>query len=194
MVARVFILLAAWLILGPGAAKAQAPTFETLLEEAGAAFQAPAGFTEVAVPLVPRFPFDKALRSGGDDLQVLYAVRPTGRMQIDYNDPHSSAPHPDHIFPLVFETLIGSFSGGGNTPSRRFSDAESKRRFGADWASAAIFNLDPDLFPGYRFGFLVAQHKGRSADLFTLFLFNDPEIGKKRIDPLLAGLAFRPPG
>jgi hypothetical protein len=186
------VLFAALLIARAGAVQAPPPTFQTLLDEAEATFVTPADFTEVPVPDVPRFPFDKAVQTGAGSLRVLYAVRPIGRMRIDYNDPHSSAPHPDHIFPLVFETLVGNLSGGGNTPTRQFPEKEAKKRFGADWASAATFDVDPEKFPGYSQGFLLAQHKARKADLFTLFLYNDPAFAKKRLDALLGSLSFRP--
>jgi len=186
-----FVLFAALLIASPSGVQAAPPNFQTLLEEASATFATPADFADVPVPDVPGFPFDRAVQTGAGSLRVLYAVRPISRMKIEYNDPHSSAPHPDHIFPLVFETLVGNLSGGGNTPTRQFPEKEAKKRFGADWASAATFDVDPEKFPGYNQGFLLAQHKARKADLFTLFLYNDPALAKKRLDALLPSLSFR---
>lgn len=167
------------------------PTFQTLLAEGGVAFTPPPAYDEVDVPLVERLPFDKAMRSPNGTMQVLYAVRPLSRLEIEYNDPHSSAPNPNHIFPLVFESLTGVFSAGGRAPSRQFSASAARKRFNADWASATTFDVDPDIVPDYRLGFLVAAHKNNRADIYTLFLYNDPEVAKKRIDRLMTSLVFR---
>lgn len=154
------------------------PTFQTLLAEGGVAFTPPPDYDVVEVPMVERFPFDKAIRSPNGAMQVLYAVRPISRLEIEYNDPHSSAPNPNHIFPLVFESLTGVFSA-------------ARKRFNADWASATTFDVDPDIVPDYRLGFLVAAHKNNKADIYTLFLYNDPELAKKRIDALLTSMVFQ---
>lgn len=186
------LTLGAW---PPQAAPADAPpSFDRLLVEASARFAPPQGFEDMAVPLIDRFPFDRALRDPAGTLQVLYAVRPIARMEIDYDDPHSSAPNPNHIFPLVFDSLVGMLSAGGHTPSRQFEDRQARKYFNADLASAATFDLDRAVSAEFRFGFLVGAHKNQKADLYTLFLYNDPQLAKAQIDALLATLAFFPEG
>ncbi|MCP5367068.1 MAG: hypothetical protein H6906_06100 [Hyphomicrobiales bacterium] len=143
---------------------------------------------------MPAFPFDRALAAPDGGLTVAYAVRPIARMEIDYNDPHSSAPNPNHIFPLVYGSLVGLLSAGGHSPSREFPAQEARARFNADWASATAFDLDPAVSPDHRYGFLLALHKNARADVYVLFLFSDPAKAKGRIDALLTSLKFRPPG
>ena len=174
-----------------GTAAVPLPTFQTLLAESGVSFTPPAGFDDVDVPVIERFPFDRAMREKGGAMKVLYAVRPIARLEIEYNDPHNSAPNPNHIFPLIFESLTGVFSAGGRAPSRQFSASAARKRFNADWASATTFDVDPEIDPDYRLGFLIGAHKNNKADIYTLFLYNDPEMAKKRIDGLMKSLVFQ---
>jgi len=187
----VFVMVLALSAMAPASGASPHPTFQTLLTEASATFVPPSGFEDVEVPTIERFPFDRAMQAGDGTMQVLYAVRPISRLEIEYNDPHSSAPNPNHIFPLVFESLTGVFSAGGRAPSRQFSASAARKRFNADWASATTFDIDPAIAPNFRLGFLVAAHKNNKADIYTLFLYNDPELAKKRIDGLLTSLVFQ---
>jgi len=169
-----------------------APDFSALLREAGAQFTPPAGFDDAEVPGIEGFRFDKSYRDPKGGLLVAYAVRPLARMKIDYNDPHSSAPNPNHIFPLVFGALGGQLSAGGHAPVREFPAEAARKRFNADWASATIFDLEPRLSPDFRYGFLLAMHKNNKGDIYSLFLYSDPAMAKARIDALLASLSFAP--
>lgn len=178
-------------LIGPPSARADAkPDFNSLLVEAGATFAPPDGFVAVDVPNIEAFPFDKALRGPSGDLQIMYAVRPISRMEIDYNDPHSSAPSPNHIFPLVFGALSGVLSSGGHVPSREYPPKTAKQLFNADWAGAMTFDLEPKISADYRYGFLLGMHKNDKADIYTLILFNDTPSAKQKIDDLLANLVF----
>jgi len=187
-----FVVAGFLALAAAGGAMAAAPNFDTLLTEAGARFTPPREYVDVAAPRIESFPFNRAMRGPAGVIKALYAVRPIGRMEIEYNDPHSAAPNPNHIFPLVFETLVGMFSNGGHAPSRRFPDKAAKRRFNADWASATTFGVDAAVFPDYRYGFLLALHKNNKADIYSLFLYNDPALAKQRLDALLPSLVFRP--
>ncbi|MCB2099695.1 MAG: hypothetical protein KDE22_02415, partial [Rhodobacterales bacterium] len=180
-----------WLAAGAAPAAEPAPRFQTMLDEARAAFAAPEAYVETAPPAVEGFAFDRALAAPDGALVAAYAVRPIARMEIDYNDPHSSAPNPNHIFPLVYEALVGRLSGGGATPSRDFPPQDAQQRFNADWASATAFDVDPAVSRDYRQGFLLALHKNGLADTYTLFLYNDPATAKTRINTLLTSLMFR---
>jgi len=171
------------------------PAFDELLAEASATFTPPVGFKATTPTPFPAFPFDHALEAQDGSIEIHYAIRPIARMEIKYEDPHNSAPNPNHIFPLVFNALVGQLSAGGYTPSRQFPDATARERFNADWASAAVFDLEPAVSTDHRFGFLMAMHRNNRADVYVLFLYSDPASAKPRIDGLLDHLLFggRPP-
>jgi hypothetical protein len=189
---RFVLLILAVACVAPWRAGATQPDFQALLSEAGARFTAPDGYRDAAVPGIEGFRFDKSFRDPQGGLQVAYAVRPLSRMKIDYNDPHSSAPNPNHIFPLVFGALGGQLSAGGHAPVREFPAGAAKKRFNADWASATTFDLEPQLSGDFRYGFLLAMHRNNKGDIYALFMYSDPATAKQRIGRLLANLSFDP--
>lgn len=172
--------------------KAQSPAdFETLLAETGLSFRSPAGGIELPPRAVPGFSFQKALRfpaQGGVEMRL--AVRPLSRMRIDYQDPHSSAPEPDHVFPLVFSKLTALLAGSKASKSREYPSDKAQDLFRADWAAAAIFDLDPDLAENYTSGLLLAVHKSRFGDGYILFLFNDARAAKPFLEMAQNSLSF----
>lgn len=191
-IALLGMLLAAMFVAQPAAAQ-QIPetvSFDTLLTESHLTFQPPPGGTEIPPHPVPGFSFQKGLYYAEQGVQLHVAVRPLARMRIDYDDPHSSAPEPDHVFPLVFASLTGALAGTKDSRSREFPAEKAKSLFNAHWAAAAIFDLDPALSGGYRTGLLLAMHKSRKGDAYSLFLFNDPEASKAFLSLSQAALKF----
>jgi hypothetical protein len=77
------------------------------------------------------------------------AVRPLGRIPVDYEDPHGSAPDPNHMFPLMFQSLVTSLSGGGHSPVNEFPPAQAAERFNAQWASASVFDVVDEFAPSH---------------------------------------------
>ena len=120
------------------------------------------------------------------------AVRPLGRIQVDYEDPHGSAPDPNRMFPLMFQSPVTCLSGGGHSPVNEFPPAQAAERFNAQWASAAVFDLAPETGAGFGQALLVTMHGNRVADAYALFLFDDYTQAKPVIDAHLNALRFSP--
>ena len=168
----------------------QSLRFQTLLEEAGLILETPQELAPTDVPETPLYSFERAYRHKKKPLEIRYAVRPIARIAIDYNDPHSSAPKPDHVFPMVFQALIGQLSKRGHMPTREYGLQAAKKLFNADWAAAAIFDADPELNTNYSTALLIAIHKSHKGDAYMLFLFDDANEVKPEIDGLLTRLRF----
>ncbi len=169
---------------------AEPPRFAILLQEAGLVLRPIPDATPVAVRDNPLFPYDYALDCG-EELEIFYMVRPLARMRIDYEDPHNAAPDPNHLFPLLFQSLVGLLSGGNYSPSREYPPAQAREKFRADWAAAAVFDLAPDFPSDHSQALLIALHKNQRGDAYMLFLFDDYSAVKACIQQGLNSLAFR---
>ena len=164
--------------------------FQQLLKEAGATYKQPDGFRDADAKLDAVFPYEKAIRHKTQQLEIRYTVRPLGRLKIDYDDPHNSAPEPNHLFPLMFDSITAKISAGGHTPSREYSRKQAKALFNADWAAAAAFDVDPQYSRGFSQGLLVAMHKNAMADTYVVFLYNNYATVKPIIDHNISALRF----
>ena len=91
-------------------------------------------------------PYERALRHASGALEIRYIIRLLGRISIDYNDPHNAAPEPNHLFPVLFESLTTLLSGPGSTPSSEYPQSQAIELFNAGWAAAAVFDVNPDFF------------------------------------------------
>ena len=188
--------LVAWMLafgLGGAQADQSAPEpFAGLLTEAGMEFTLPAGFRDLPVQANELLPYERAIGRPDGTLEIRYAIRPLARIEVDYEDPHSAKPEPNHMFPLMFQAILGRIARHGHNPSNEYPQDQAKRRFGADWASAAIFDVDPGFSSKQAHGLLLALHKNLLADAYAVFLFDDYEQAKPLLDPALEALRFIP--
>lgn len=168
-----------------------ATAFESLLEESGIDWKRPADFRDVPIQDNNQLPYEMAVRSTDDSMEIRYAIRPLTRVEIDYNDPHGSTPDPNHIFPMVFQALIGKLSKGGRNPSQEYKREDAEERFGADWAAMVVFDVEPEFAPEFNGGLMLAMHKNKRADAYVVYLFKDYESAKSRINAHLDTLRFR---
>ena len=168
------------------------PRFSALLEEAELQFKAPENFVDLPAGRTPMLDYERALRSADGALEIRIAVRPLNRLQIDYDDPHGAVPNPNHIFPLVFESLATRLAGGGHTPSNEYPPDQAKAKFNADWAAAAVFDTVDDFNTGHRQGLLVAIHRNKISDAYMVFLFDDYAAVKQRLQSVMGTLSFTP--
>ncbi|MCB2262449.1 MAG: hypothetical protein LGR52_05845 [Candidatus Thiosymbion ectosymbiont of Robbea hypermnestra] len=168
------------------------PTFERLLAESGMALLVSDGFVPVAVRPNARFLYDRAYASPDGTLEIRYAVRPLGRIRIDYEDPHSAAPDPNHMFPLMFQSMVASLSAGRHSPTREYPPKQAREKFNADWAAAAVFDTDAGFAPNHRQALVVAMHKDALADAYAIFLFDEYGPVRQRVDANLGSLRFAP--
>lgn len=85
-------------------------------------------------------------------------------------------------------------SAGGHTPSREYPAEQARARFNADWAAAAVFDVTAEFTTDFRQGLLVALHRNQVSDAYMVFLFDEYEPVKERIEQGLRSLVFAPPG
>ena len=166
------------------------PGFDALLEESGLRLGTDPDLVEVGIQTDSPIPYEYALRHASGALEMRFIVRPLDRIEIEYEDPHNAAPEPNHLFPLLFESLTNTLAEGAGAPSSEFSEAESQQHFNADWAAIAVFDVDPGISGGYSNALLLALHKNDLADAYTLFLYRDYAEAKPLINRSLALLQF----
>jgi hypothetical protein len=166
--------------------------FEQLLIESSLHIETPAHFSGTPVLSNPVLPYEHALRHESGALEMRFIIRPLSRITIDYSDPHNAAPEADHLFPLLFESIANLLSNGDDSPTSTFPEAIAESSFNANWAAAAVLSIDPQFASGYQNGLLIAMHRNRVADAYTLFLYNDHEQAKPLISNLLSVMSFTP--
>lgn len=166
--------------------------FEKLIKESRLSFMSPRGFADVAPEDNPVLNYEHALRHDSGKVEIRYIIRPLGRISIDYSDPHNAAPEPNHLFPLLFESLTNELSKGGNTPNKAYPESQARELFNADWAAAAVFDVNPDFSDAYSQALLIAIHKNGQADAYTVFLYDDYSKTKDIIQDALSTLSFTP--
>ncbi len=166
--------------------------FEALLVEGELLFAPPAGYVDLPPGRNPVMDYEHALRSADEQLEIRLAIRPLKRLQIDYDDPHGAVPNPNHIFPLVFESLATRLSGGRHTPSNEYPADQAKAKFNADWAAAAVFDTVEDFGTRYKQGLLVAIHRNKISDAYLVFLFDDYAAIKGQLPGAMSTLTFAP--
>ena len=181
-------LCASWV----GAALPETASFNELLAESELRYQRPAGFEDLPPGHNPILDYEHALRSDDGLLEIRFAVRPLKRLRIDYDDPHGAVPDPNHIFPLVFESLASRLAAGRHTPSNAYPPEQARERFNADWAAAAVFDTNEEFASSHSQGLLVAIHRNKIADAYIVFLFEDYAAVKERMNQAMRTLVFTP--
>lgn len=184
-------IIAALLALALDSAPRAAVTFEDLLEEGSLEFTLTEDFVDVPPEPNPVFLYERAVRHQDAALEIRYAIRPIARASVEYEDPHNAAPDPNHLYAMMFRTLVDELAGGGDTPLREYPADQALDKFNADWAAAATFDVVNDFSRTYRQGLLIAIHKNNIADVYTIFLFDDSAAVKTRIKANLSNLLFR---
>lgn len=165
--------------------------FDQLMQAAELTFQTPDGFTELPPGSNAFLDYEYGLRSEDGKLGVRISIRPIKGIQIDYDDPHGSAPNPNHIFPLAFESLTSTLAGRNYAPSNEYSAADAHNKFNADWAAVSAFNLASGYPSKHRQALFLAIHRNHVADAYMLLLYDDYKSEKKRINALMERLRFR---
>jgi len=166
--------------------------FDQLLMESGLRMETPQHYIDIPIEANPVLPYERAIQHESGALEVRFIIRPLSRITIDYTDPHNAAPEPNHLFPLLFESITTQLSAGGDMPSSTFSTSQAESNFNAQWAAATVFDVVPEFSADYRSALLIGMHKNQMADAYTLFLYNDHEQAKSLINAALSTLAFTP--
>ena len=189
------LLIALWM-LSPLVALAQDTaaddSFASLLVEGELLFNPPPGFERLPPGRTAVMDYEQALRSPDGKLEIRIAVRPLKRLVIDYDDPHGAVPNPNHIFPLVFESLATRLSGGSHAPSNAYPPDRAREKFNADWAAAAVFDTVEEFQTERKQGLLVAIHRNQVSDAYLVFLFDDYATVKEIMKTAIKTLVFAP--
>ncbi|MBT8430367.1 MAG: hypothetical protein KJN79_10695, partial [Gammaproteobacteria bacterium] len=100
-------------------------SFDQLLLEAGLRIETRQSYTDIPIHANPVLPYEHAMKHESGALELRFIVRPLSRIAIEYNDPHNAAPEPNHLFPLLFESITNRLSVGGDTTTSTFPEAEA---------------------------------------------------------------------
>lgn len=163
-------------------------TFEQLLDDGGLTLELPPGFKRLAPEANNVLSYEYALQHKDKKRAVRYAIRPINMVEIDYEDPHNAAPEPNHLFPMLFQSLISAFSRGGSTPSNQYSASDARSKFNADWAAVAVMDVTRDFSGEYDQVLLLALHKNNASDAYVIVLFDDYAAVKPEINSALGSL------
>ena len=172
-------------------AEAEADLFAQLLQEGGLEFKQPLAFKTLLVEDDYLLPYEKRLLSADGKLEVRYAIRPLERIEIDYDDPHNSAPAPNDLFEMLFRSISEAMATDSHPISQAYLPADAKKEFNAGWASIAVFDIRNETSTRFNQAMLVAIHQNDKADAYTLFLTNDLSQEKSRISALKNSLKFK---
>lgn len=186
------LLLAQQAVFAAGAPESVPASFRDLVAGVGLSYSQPEGFSDTPVLANPLWAYEHAVHSPEAGMEIRYVVRPIERMRIAYSDPHSNAPEPNHIFPMLFQTLIGLLSDGKHTPSREYPPQQARAKFNAEWAAAALFDVDRRFATEHALALMVAMHKSDLADAYVIYLFDDYAKAKPLIDAGMGSLRFLP--
>ena len=184
------MLFSTWVTAEPEIQTGQ--SFEGLLAEGELVFSPPQGYQELPPGRTPILDYERALRSPDGVLEIRLAIRPLKRLVIEYDDPHGATPNPNHVFPLVFESLATRLSGGGHAPSNAYPPDRAREKFNADWAAAAVFDTVREFDTPFKQGLLLAIHRNKVSDAYVVFLFDDYEAVKDSLKTAMGTLVFTP--
>ena len=167
-------------------------SFEALLTEAELVFTPPGGFIDLPAGHNPILNYERAMRSLDGSLEIRVAVRPLKRLVIDYDDPHGAVPDPNHVFPLIFESLASRLAWGRYAPSNLYPPEQARSKFNADWAAAAVFDVAEDFSAQHKQGLLLAMHRNKVSDAYVVFLFDDYAGVKQLLQSAMNALVYGP--
>ncbi len=149
------------------------------------------GFKEIPPARDDVLPYEYALRHVSDLMEIRYSIRPIKRIKVDYEDPHNNAPEPNHLFNMMFETIVTQLSDGGHSPRKEYPTEQSQQRFNAGWAAAAVLDVSDSYSAHYRQALMLTLHKDNHADAYIVFLYNDYAKVKEIINDSMSALRFK---
>ncbi len=163
--------------------------FHKLLDASELIYSLPEGFVEIAPRPNELLPFEWSLFQKDSGLEVRLSLRPLKQIKVEYRDPHSSAPEPNHLFAMMYQTILQRISGHGVEAKKQFAK-EGLMVFHADWASAAAEIPNPE-YTNKKGLFVLALHANDKADAYLVFLYDDYVKAKPWIKKAFRVLRFR---
>ena len=134
---------------------------------------------------------EKALRRDDAAMEIRYAIRSTARATVEYEGPHNDAPDPNHLYAMMFRALVDALAAGGDTPLREYPADQAREKSNADWAAAAVFDVDTGLNSANKQGLLIAMHKNEKGDAYEIFRLDDYTAVKAEINANLGSLRLK---
>lgn len=167
----------------------RAAAFDELLADAGMAVELPAGFHMTPGGDNPALPYETALVHETGRLEVRLSLRPISKLELHFNDPHSAAPEPNHIFGMMFRAVVEQLSPTGIGIESELAPV-ALEPYGASWGALVVVDLRPEVAGGIPQGILLALHLEDSADAYALFLPSDLKEDRALIESALRCLRY----
>ncbi len=165
--------------------------FMELLETCGLQFELPAGFLFKPGVQNQKLNYEGKLVAADGNLEVRYAIRPIIGMELEYRDPHSSAPEPNHIYPLLEQSVVDGISDGKHDSKEEFGE-DALAEYNADWGAAHRLTPNSDFAPHHQELLLICLHGNNRADVYLMFLFQDGNSASSALKSALHALKFKP--
>ena len=165
--------------------------FAALLAEAGMRFNLPAGFHLTHGADNPALPYEAALADDGGRLEVRLSLRPISKVELAFDDPHSSAPEPNHLFAMMFRAVVEQLSPSGIGLESELTP-QALEPYGASWGAVVVLDLRPEVAGGINQGILLALHLEDAADAYALFLPKNLKADRDRVDAALRCIGYGP--
>lgn len=112
-------------------------------------------------------------------------------MELEYRDPHSSAPEPNHIYPLLEQSVVDGISDNTADRKEEFGD-DDLAQYNADWGAAHRLTPDSNFAPNFQELLLICLHANNRADVYFMFLFQDGNLASSALKSSLHCLKFKP--
>jgi hypothetical protein len=159
---QIFISVCTFCLLSFLLLHAQGPpdNFQRLLQQNLLQYVIPPGFHETPVTANRDVMYDYAIKSNVKNLEIRYRIWPT-----DKDISH---------FDAMVVTMALNISGGEMIQTKHYGKADVKSEFGGDAGSTGMVRINSDFGKGYKFCMISAIHKNRIADMYTFYLFDDP--------------------
>lgn len=168
----------------------QSWSFDALLSEMSLSYEQPTGWN-TAKQVYSTVESNKVLVAPNGQAELHLILRPISLMNIDYDDPHSSAPNPNEVFPLLFDSITQRYSNHDNTRKSEFKGEQATAQFNANWAAASVFGLKDDISEVYSEALLIAIHRHNQGDAYLMVLSNDLSTIKPLITSAQTALIFQ---
>jgi hypothetical protein len=165
--------------------------FIELLDTCGLEFELPAGFLFKPGVQNSKLNYEGKIVAADGNLEVRFAIRPILGMEVEYRDPHSAAPEPNHIYPLLEQSVVDRVSDGKTGPKEEFGE-DALAEYNADWGALHRLTPNPDFDPNHQELLLLCLHGNNRADVYVTFLFQNGKSASSALKGALHSLKFKP--
>lgn len=165
--------------------------FEELAADCGMEFHLPDGFLFEAGSEAHGLDHEATLIDEAGLIEVRLSLRNLEDAEVAYEDPHSSTPSPEHIYPLMFLAIVQAISQNPEAPSLTFGEA-ALGEYEADWGQASVLKPDSRYSELHSSLLLIALHRRSASDAYMAFLYDDYELAKERIAAAKSCLKYLP--